>query len=142
MGHMSSKGTCPFPHTLRDQVWLGLGALAGAGGAWIALRATRPPEKPFCVAITVKVHKDKIDEAKQILLEDAKESRKESKCLRFDVVHGCLVKQADGKEKWGKEDHFFFYEVYTNGTDAMDEHKNTPHWKAWNDFKERCKSEG
>ena len=34
---------CPVPHTLRDQVWLGVGALIGAGVAWVATKGSTAP---------------------------------------------------------------------------------------------------
>ena len=57
--------------------------------------------------------------------EDAAGSREEPGCLRFDLLQDIT-----------DPTRFIFYEVYKNGDDAIDFHKNTPHYAKWTAFKE------
>ena len=60
----------------------------------------------------------------EMIEENAKMTRKEPGCLRFDVLRS---QEAPNQ--------FFFYELYKS-PDAIEYHKQQPHYAKWNDFKE------
>ncbi|UCG90668.1 MAG: antibiotic biosynthesis monooxygenase [Candidatus Heimdallarchaeota archaeon] len=70
-----------------------------------------------CVSVFVKPeYREVFIEAS---LENARNTRKEPKNLRFDVLQGL-----------DDPDRFFLYEVYRDET-GMDDHKNTSHYNKW-----------
>jgi quinol monooxygenase YgiN len=80
--------------------------------------------KPFAVIVQAEIQPDRLDEFLQLIEQNAVETRKEPKCLRFDVVQS---QEATNK--------FFFYELYQS-VDAIDYHKAQPHYALWANFKE------
>jgi autoinducer 2-degrading protein len=80
---------------------------------------------PFAVIVAVSIKPDRVPEFLEVMHADAKGSREEPGCLRFD-----LLKDEKDPNK------FYFYEVYKNGGEAMDYHKSMDHYKAWTAFKE------
>ncbi len=70
-----------------------------------------------CVSVFVKTeYREAFTEAS---LENARNTRKEPKNLRFDVLQ-CL----------DDSDRFFLYEVYRDES-GMDDHKTTSHYQKW-----------
>eukprot|EP00440_Ansanella_granifera_P047664 gb/GFBE01051627.1/.p1 GENE.gb/GFBE01051627.1/~~gb/GFBE01051627.1/.p1 ORF type:complete len:145 (+),score=38.51 gb/GFBE01051627.1/:1-435(+) len=88
-----------------------------------ALRVARMAEAPLTMVVEVVIKPDRIDDFLAALKVDAEGSRKEEGCLRFDLLRD--------KEDANK---FVFYEVYKDA-EAAAVHKETPHYKAWADFK-------
>lgn len=81
------------------------------------------PQHPLTIVVQVEIAPDRVDEFKEVLKYDAEESRKEEGCLRFDFL-----------QEVGSDNKFVFYESYEDSA-ALDVHKETPHYKAWADFK-------
>ena len=79
---------------------------------------------PIVIVVTVEIEEDRMDEFLKVMEIDAKESRKEEGCLRFD-----FLKSID------KANTFTFYEAYKD-VDAASFHKTTSHYKGWAAFKE------
>lgn len=75
---------------------------------------------PFSVLVHVEIKPDRIDDFKKALAFNSENSRLEEGCYRFDVLQD--------QENPCK---FTFYEVYKN-TAALDAHKQTKHYDAWN----------
>mmetsp|Transcript_117976 Transcript_117976/g.345551 ORF Transcript_117976/g.345551 Transcript_117976/m.345551 type:complete len:105 (+) Transcript_117976:71-385(+) len=73
--------------------------------------------------VQLEVDPKQLDKFMEVAEEDAKGSRAEEGCLRFDVL----------KEQ-GAENKFVFYEVYKDD-DAISAHKTTKHYKMWAEFK-------
>ncbi len=70
-----------------------------------------------CVSVYVKPeHREAFIEAS---LKNARNTRKEPKNLRFDVLQGLE-----------NPDRFFLYEVYRDES-GMDDHKTTDHYQKW-----------
>jgi autoinducer 2-degrading protein len=80
--------------------------------------------KPFSIIVEAEIKADRMDEFMTMIKTNAEESRKESGCIRFDVLRD-----------QGNANKFWFYEVYENPA-AVDFHKTQAHYKAWADFKE------
>jgi homocysteine S-methyltransferase len=78
--------------------------------------------KPVAIILHLEVKEDCVDEFMQVMTADAKGSRSEPGCLRFDLLRD--------KEKPNK---FITYEVFENA-EAMDVHKEQPYVKAWGAF--------
>lgn len=76
-----------------------------------------------CVSVYVKPeHREAFIEAS---LENARNTRKEPKNLRFDVLQGLE-----------DPDRFFLYEVYRD-EGGMDDHKTTSHYQTWRETVEK-----
>ena len=75
----------------------------------------------IAIVVDAEIDPSRVDEFLKVIEEDAKGSRDEPGCLRFDVIRA-------------SETRFFFYEAYTSAA-AVDEHKAQPHFKLWSDFK-------
>ena len=73
------------------------------------------------IIVDAEIVPDRVDELIKVIEEDAKGSREEPGCLRFDVLRA-------------SETRFFFYEAYVDAA-AVDTHKAMPHFKLWSDFK-------
>ena len=73
----------------------------------------------------VEIKQKHIAEFLAVMKVDVDGSRSESGCLRFDLLHD--------REMSNK---FVFYESYKD-LDAFEKHKETPHYKAWADFKSK-----
>ena len=73
----------------------------------------------------MEVAEEHIGEFLSVMKADVDGSRDESGCLRFDLLHNPE-----------KRNQFVFYEAYED-LDAVDKHKETPHYKAWAAFKEK-----
>ena len=73
------------------------------------------------IIVDAEIEADRVDEFLKVIEEDAKGSREEPGCLRFDVLRA-------------SDTRFFFYEAYTDA-EAVDVHKAMPHFKLWSDFK-------
>jgi len=80
-------------------------------------------EAYFVVFVSFEVKKEFLAEFHKLMAVDARETRKEPGCLRFD-----LLQVADSDTK------FCLYEVYQNEI-AAKEHGKTDHYKQWNEFK-------
>lgn len=80
-------------------------------------------EKPFAVIVKATIEPDRMAEFLKMIEFNAKETRKEPDCLRFDVLRS-----------QDAENEFFFYELYKNAA-AIDYHKKQPHYNLWADFK-------
>ncbi|KAL7577376.1 hypothetical protein ACA910_002104 [Epithemia clementina (nom. ined.)] len=78
---------------------------------------------PFAVIVKATVEPDRMAEFLSMIETNAKETRKEPGCIRFDVLRS----QESPNE-------FFFYELYKNEA-AIDYHKKQPHYNLWADFK-------
>jgi quinol monooxygenase YgiN len=89
-----------------------------------ATTTTAVQSKPFAVIVQAEIQPDRLGEFLQLIETNAVETRKEPKCLRFDVVQS-----QEAKNK------FFFYELYQS-VDAIDYHKAQPHYALWANFKE------
>mmetsp|Transcript_16384 Transcript_16384/g.20427 ORF Transcript_16384/g.20427 Transcript_16384/m.20427 type:complete len:150 (+) Transcript_16384:74-523(+) len=79
---------------------------------------------PIAIVVEAEIKEDRVDELLTLIETNAKSSREEPGCLRFDVL-----RSQDQPNK------FFFYEVYEDA-DAIAFHKTQPHYALWNDFKE------
>mmetsp|Transcript_7017 Transcript_7017/g.11787 ORF Transcript_7017/g.11787 Transcript_7017/m.11787 type:complete len:120 (+) Transcript_7017:725-1084(+) len=79
---------------------------------------------PFCLVVTVEIKEDCLDKFMEVMKYDAKQSRLETGCYRFD-----LLRDAD------KPNRFVFYEVYKS-LDAFQFHKETEHYASWAKFNE------
>ena len=77
----------------------------------------------IAIVVDAEIVPDRVEEFLKVIEEDAKGSRDEPGCLRFDVL-----RDNDNPNR------FFFYEAYID-TAAVDEHKAMPHFKLWSDFK-------
>lgn len=75
----------------------------------------------IAIIVDAEIEPDRVDEFIKVIEADAKGSRDEPGCLRFDVLRA-------------SDTRFFFYEAYTDA-DAVDVHKAMPHFKLWSDFK-------
>uniref|UniRef100_A0A7S3NIJ9 ABM domain-containing protein n=1 Tax=Aureoumbra lagunensis TaxID=44058 RepID=A0A7S3NIJ9_9STRA len=73
--------------------------------------------------VILEIEESRVEKFRQVAEIDAKGSRAEAGCYRFDVLQD--------KEQANK---FVFYEVYKDD-DAIAFHKTTSHYKAWADFK-------
>lgn len=71
------------------------------------------------LVVNVTVAPEQVDTFLPLILENAAQSIKEQGCLQFDVI----VNRNEANK-------FQFYEVYT-GPDALDRHRQTPHFKAY-----------
>jgi autoinducer 2-degrading protein len=80
--------------------------------------------KPFSIIVEAEIKEERMDDFLEMIGNNAKKSREESGCIRFDVLRD-----------QSKATKFWFYEVYEN-TDAVDHHKTTSHYQSWADFKE------
>mmetsp|Transcript_61784 Transcript_61784/g.109705 ORF Transcript_61784/g.109705 Transcript_61784/m.109705 type:complete len:168 (+) Transcript_61784:52-555(+) len=77
----------------------------------------------YAVFVSFEVKKEFLAEFHEIMAIDAKETRKEPGCLRFDLLQVA-----------GSDTKFCLYEVYKNES-AAKEHATTDHYKMWNEFK-------
>jgi (4S)-4-hydroxy-5-phosphonooxypentane-2,3-dione isomerase len=80
-------------------------------------------KKPFSVIVKAKIDPNRMDEFLSLIETNAKASRQEPGCLRFDVLRS----QDTANE-------FFFYELYQDAA-AVDFHKTQDHYNLWADFK-------
>ena len=71
------------------------------------------------IIVRVQPKPDKIEEFLELALFDARNSRKEPGCLRFDVL-----REKDNPAR------FAFYEVYKD-EDAVKAHQQTEHYARW-----------
>ena len=80
---------------------------------------------PIAIIVSVEIKEDRIEDFLVAIEADAIGSRTNENggCLRFDVL-----RQKDNSNA------FVFYEVYAD-EEAMEFHRNTPHFKLWTDFK-------
>ena len=85
------------------------------------LRGGAPSMSAVAIVVDAEIEPSRIDEFLKVMEEDAKGSRKEKGCIRFDVMRA-------------SDTRFFFYEVYESA-EAVDVHKAQPHFKLWSDFK-------
>eukprot|EP00565_Helicotheca_tamesis_P002638 CAMPEP_0185728452 /NCGR_PEP_ID=MMETSP1171-20130828/3786_1 /TAXON_ID=374046 /ORGANISM="Helicotheca tamensis, Strain CCMP826" /LENGTH=143 /DNA_ID=CAMNT_0028397167 /DNA_START=73 /DNA_END=504 /DNA_ORIENTATION=+ len=76
------------------------------------------------IIVEADVVPERMDEFLEMIENNAKGSRQEPGCLRFDVLQS-----NDDPNK------FFFYEVYADA-DAAAFHREQPHFKPWTEFKE------
>jgi (4S)-4-hydroxy-5-phosphonooxypentane-2,3-dione isomerase len=83
----------------------------------------RGVSQPFAVIVQAEIQPERMEEFLDLIGTNARETRKESGCLRFDVL-----RSQDNPSV------FFFYELYT-GPEAIDHHKMQPHYNLWADFK-------
>jgi autoinducer 2-degrading protein len=73
------------------------------------------------IHVFLHVKADKIEAFKTLTLDNARNSRKEPGCVRFDVLQ-----QQDDPTK------FEFVEIYKDVSD-LDHHKTTEHYARWSD---------
>ncbi|MCL2095593.1 MAG: antibiotic biosynthesis monooxygenase [Oscillospiraceae bacterium] len=71
------------------------------------------------IIVKIFVKEDCIEKFKEISFYNSENSRKESGCLRFDVI------QAEENPAL-----FFLYEIYKSD-EAIEEHRKTAHYKKW-----------
>ena len=81
-------------------------------------------ERNFCVIVKATVEPSRMAEFLTMIETNARETRKEPGCIRFDVL-----RSQDAPNE------FFFYELYENAA-AIDHHKAQPHYQLWAHFKE------
>jgi (4S)-4-hydroxy-5-phosphonooxypentane-2,3-dione isomerase len=86
---------------------------AGAGGV----------DRPFAVIVEAEIEPDRMGEFLELIENNAKETRKEPGCVRFDVLRS---QEADNR--------FYFFELYRTAG-AIEHHKEQPHYGRWADFK-------
>mmetsp|Transcript_366 Transcript_366/g.665 ORF Transcript_366/g.665 Transcript_366/m.665 type:complete len:151 (-) Transcript_366:354-806(-) len=86
-------------------------------------RLNAAPETPFAVIVKAEIEPDRMAEFLEMIETNARETRKEPGCVRFDVL-----RSQDAPNE------FFFYELYKNAA-AIDYHKQQPHYNLWADFK-------
>eukprot|EP00956_Cyclotella_meneghiniana_P004930 scaffold6090_cov79-Cyclotella_meneghiniana.AAC.3 len=79
---------------------------------------------PICIVVEAEIKEDRMEDFLDMIEKNAKGSRAEPGCIRFDVLQS-----EDAPNK------FFFYEVYQDA-DAIAYHKTQPHYLAWGEFKE------
>jgi quinol monooxygenase YgiN len=82
---------------------------------------SRAVQPGIAIIVDADIVPDRVEEFLKLIEEDAKGSREEPGCLRFDVLRA-------------SDTRFFFYEAYVDA-DAVDMHKAQPHFKLWSDFK-------
>ena len=75
----------------------------------------------FIVTVQLNVKPDKVEQFLKHTLHNAENARKESGCLRFDVLR-----------HESEPTKFFFYEVYKVPADHK-AHQETAHYKQWKD---------
>jgi len=80
-------------------------------------------DKPFAVIVRAQIEPDRMADFMELIEKNAKETRKEPGCIRFDVLRS-----------QEEPNVFFFYELYKNAG-AIDYHKQQPHYNLWADFK-------
>ncbi|OEU13401.1 hypothetical protein FRACYDRAFT_165023, partial [Fragilariopsis cylindrus CCMP1102] len=68
--------------------------------------------------VEAEIKEERMDDFLEMIENNAKKSREESGCIRFDVLRD-----------QSKATKFWFYEVYEN-TDAVDHHKTTSHYQS------------
>ena len=73
--------------------------------------------------VTVKVNPERKDEFLAVMAADAVGTRAEPENLRFDL----LQDEEDANK-------FYLYSVYKSSA-GLDQHRTTPHYKAWSDFR-------
>uniref|UniRef100_A0A7S3DVV9 ABM domain-containing protein n=1 Tax=Entomoneis paludosa TaxID=265537 RepID=A0A7S3DVV9_9STRA len=88
-----------------------------------AAASTKLYDKPFAVIVQATIEPDRMAEFLEMIQTNAEATRKEPGCLRFDVLRS----QESPNE-------FFFYELYKN-EQAIDYHKEQPHYNLWAEFK-------
>ena len=71
------------------------------------------------IVVQIEPKPDKVEAFLELALYDARNSRKEPGCLRFDVI-----KHLDNPPRFG------FYEVYKDEA-AVQAHRQTPHFARW-----------
>jgi autoinducer 2-degrading protein len=71
------------------------------------------------IVVQIEPKPDKVEAFLELALFDARNSRKEPGCLRFDVI-----KHLDNPPRFG------FYEVYKDEA-AVQAHRQTPHFARW-----------
>ena len=74
----------------------------------------------IAIVVDAEIVPDRVDEFLGVIEKDAKGSRDEPGCVRFDVLRA-------------SETRFLFYEAYVSD-EAVDTHKAQPHFKLWSDF--------
>ena len=77
----------------------------------------------IAIVVDAEIKPDRVEEFLKVIEADAKGSRDEPGCLRFDVL-----RDNDNPNR------FFFYEAYES-MEAVDVHKSMPHFALWTDFK-------
>ena len=88
-----------------------------------ALNAAASTDRPFAVIVQTEIQPDRMAEFLELIEKNAKASRQEPGCLRFDVLRS-----------QDAENRFFFYELYRDAA-ALEHHKQQPHYNLWADFK-------
>lgn len=78
---------------------------------------------PISIIVSVEIKPDRIEDFKKALAYNSENSRLEEGCHRFDVLQ-----DQENPHK------FTFYEVYKDSA-AIDAHKQTKHYDAWNQLK-------
>mmetsp|Transcript_34271 Transcript_34271/g.77430 ORF Transcript_34271/g.77430 Transcript_34271/m.77430 type:complete len:101 (-) Transcript_34271:220-522(-) len=78
--------------------------------------------------VSLEIDPEQVSKFLEVAEKDAKGSRAEEGCLRFDVL----------KDK-SAENRFTFYEVYKDSA-SIDAHKATEHYKLWSEFKAQTPS--
>lgn len=78
---------------------------------------------PLALIVAVEIEEQRTPAFLDAMAVDAAGSRKEPGCLKFDL----LQDKSDPQK-------FYFYEMYAD-EEAMAAHKETPHYKAWAQFK-------
>jgi (4S)-4-hydroxy-5-phosphonooxypentane-2,3-dione isomerase len=80
--------------------------------------------RPFTILVQTEIVPDRLDEFMQLIEINAINSRKEPECIRFDVI-----------QSQEQNNLFFFYEIYTNDSTAIEHHKAQSHYQLWANFK-------
>eukprot|EP00747_Dinoflagellata_sp_TGD_P185048 gnl/TRDRNA2_/TRDRNA2_41295_c0_seq1.p1 gnl/TRDRNA2_/TRDRNA2_41295_c0~~gnl/TRDRNA2_/TRDRNA2_41295_c0_seq1.p1 ORF type:complete len:143 (-),score=21.13 gnl/TRDRNA2_/TRDRNA2_41295_c0_seq1:68-496(-) len=87
---------------------------------WLSASANRAP---VALVVSVEIKPDRIDEFLTAMRADVHGSRRETGCLRFDLLQDPV-----------DPTKFVFYEVYRDGR-SVARHKEQPHYKVWSDFR-------
>jgi (4S)-4-hydroxy-5-phosphonooxypentane-2,3-dione isomerase len=81
----------------------------------------------FAVFVTLEVIPERVDEFLAGLEANARATREEPGCLRFDILRG-----ADDPHR------FHFYELYASESAFRDDHRHAAHYPAWREVSARC----
>ncbi|MEU6039651.1 putative quinol monooxygenase [Actinomadura sp. NPDC047616] len=85
----------------------------------------------FVVIVTLRVRPGRLDEFLAGIQANARASRREPGCLRFDVLRTA----EDPYE-------FVLYEIYRDEAAFYREHRSAPHYAAWKAVAAECLAEG
>ncbi|CAE7418853.1 lsrG [Symbiodinium sp. CCMP2592] len=87
------------------------------------MQSPAPADNPVVVVFEADVKEECVTDFVEVMTANARGSRSEAGCLRFDLLRG----------QEGNRGHFVSYEVFESA-DAIEKHKEMPYTKAWGAF--------